>query len=226
MSLFAFSSKGQVDSLVTYSVKIYTRLYLAGLMDQHLWNPLCAHSMYVNLFIQHTYKEPPWFRDQKFILPSPVDYCAKISKSHQEKDLASKGTKLDENQRSAGSRNYHIIQPSSKTSGLWWPSFIAGSVKADRQQKTTVGQQIGQVVQQKWKLVLEQTKGSEFRLVSAPGAGRSAEAKPTMLAPQSASVPRFAPLLSSEISGSVVYLLFLLKSLLNLKALLWHLKSL
>lgn len=64
MSLFAFSSKGQVDRLVTYSVKIYPRLYLAGLMDQHLQNPLCAHSMSVNLYIQHTYKEHPWFRDQ------------------------------------------------------------------------------------------------------------------------------------------------------------------
>lgn len=71
MSSFAFSSKSQVDNLVTYSVKIYTRLYLAGLMDQHLQNPLCAHSMYVNLYIQHTYKKPPWFRDQEFILSSP-----------------------------------------------------------------------------------------------------------------------------------------------------------
>lgn len=85
MSLFAFSSKGQVDSPVTYSVKIYTRLYLAGLMDQHLWNPLCAHSMYVNLFIQHTYKEPPWFRDQKFILPSPSRLlCKNIKISSRE----------------------------------------------------------------------------------------------------------------------------------------------
>lgn len=70
-NVFAFSSKGQVDSLVTYSVKIYTRLYLAGLMDQHLRNPLCVHSMYLNLYIQHTYKESPLFRHQEFILSSP-----------------------------------------------------------------------------------------------------------------------------------------------------------
>lgn len=40
-------------------LKIYTRLYLAGLMGQHLQNPLCAHSMYVNLYILYAYKEPP-----------------------------------------------------------------------------------------------------------------------------------------------------------------------
>ena len=50
--------------------------------------------------------------------------------------------------------------------------------------------------------------------------------KTAVLAPQSASLPVFAPLLSCEVSGSAVHLLFLLKSLLTLKGSLWHLKSL
>jgi len=69
-SFFAFSSKDQVDRLVTSSVKTHTWLYLAGFMNQHIWNPLCACNIYVILYIQHTFKASSQLGDQEFVLSS------------------------------------------------------------------------------------------------------------------------------------------------------------
>lgn len=45
MPSFAFSSKDQVVSVGTF--QIHAWVYLIRFMNQHIWNPLCAYSLYV-----------------------------------------------------------------------------------------------------------------------------------------------------------------------------------
>lgn len=44
MPSFAFSSKDQVVSVVTF--QIHTWVYLIRFMNQHIWNPLCVKSVH------------------------------------------------------------------------------------------------------------------------------------------------------------------------------------